>query len=180
MPLNLLVFREQLLIKENASYLASATSVSNYIHHVFLTSCLSNVNQQQYIRKHVCCVVAKWMHGVMGLNPGQVIFFFFHAGTMLLFYITQRITVPKFHNSQKSTAIYHCTVLLQVVLMLILAHKFFVCHVGINDCRKLKTYVCKVHPSGTMSIPNFIEICPAVLKLNHMDGQTCQSDFKYL
>jgi hypothetical protein len=49
-------------------------------------------------------VTARWscMCGVMGLNHGQVKFFF-QAGAMLLIHITQRITVTKsciFQNLQ--------------------------------------------------------------------------------
>jgi hypothetical protein len=42
------------------------------------------------------------MYGVMGSNPGQVkTCCFFHAAAMLLFYMIQKITVPKFYIFRK-------------------------------------------------------------------------------
>jgi hypothetical protein len=41
-------------------------------------------------------------HGVIESNPGEVKILFFHAVTMLLFYIIQRIIIPMFYIFQKS------------------------------------------------------------------------------
>jgi hypothetical protein len=64
---------------------------------VFLTSFEGNVNQYEFKTMRVSSVVAYWarINVVMGLNPTKVFFFLFHAAAMLLFYIIQRITIPK-------------------------------------------------------------------------------------
>jgi hypothetical protein len=95
-------------------------STSNYTNRVVLMSSLSAVNQYGYITWCVNCVVAHWTRvlGLMGSNAGQVkTFFIFHATAMLLFYIIQRITTPKFCIFQKSITIRHCMALLQVALV---------------------------------------------------------------
>jgi hypothetical protein len=45
---------------------------------------------------------------------------------------------------------------------------------GITDHTKLK-YNFRVVPNGVTSIPNSIQICPAVLKTNHVNRQTVTS-----
>jgi hypothetical protein len=50
--------------------------------------------------------------------------FFFHVAAMLLFYIKQRIIMPKFCIFRKSTTIQKCMTLLQVALVWIPSHKF--------------------------------------------------------
>jgi hypothetical protein len=50
----------------------------------------------------------------------------------------------------------------------------FVRQVGTAECRKWKTRY-RVSPHGITSLPNFIQIYPADLELNHADRQTGQS-----
>jgi hypothetical protein len=37
-------------------------------------------------------------------------------------------------------------------------------------CKEIENCDCRVVPGGTASIPDFIQICPVVLGLNHSDG----------
>lgn len=71
MPLNLLVFKEQLLIKDN-----NCTNCIDDTRHVFLMYAVSHVNEYEYMPGS--CVVVYWTHryGAVGLNPGQVRLFF--------------------------------------------------------------------------------------------------------
>jgi hypothetical protein len=128
-----------------------------------------------HVTRRISSVVAYWslMCGVTGSNPGQIkiIFFFFHAAAMLLFYIIQRFTFPKFCIFWKST-IYLCTALLQVALVSIPPHKFVRLPCWYYRLQETAKYDFRVVPNGITSIPNFTQICPAVLKLNHVDRQT--------
>jgi hypothetical protein len=59
-------------------------------------------------------------------NPGQdKSLLFFRATAMLLFYIFQRITIPKISIFRKFITIHHCMTLLQVALVSTPRHKFF-------------------------------------------------------
>jgi hypothetical protein len=87
---------------------------------------LSNVNQYRYVTRRISFVVAYGTptQGVMGLNRVQVKTCFFHSVAMFLFYIIQRITIPKFCISRKYITMHHCMALLQVALVSIPPHKF--------------------------------------------------------
>jgi hypothetical protein len=63
-----------------------------------------------------------WGHGIESWTPQNI--FFFHSAAMLLLYIVQMITIPKFCIFRKSITIHHCVALLQVALMSIPPHKF--------------------------------------------------------
>jgi hypothetical protein len=77
---------------------------------MFSISSSSIATQQQYNTTRISFVVAYWSrtHVIMGSNPRQVLLSFFHAATMLLFYIIQWIAMPKFCIFQKSITVHHC------------------------------------------------------------------------
>jgi hypothetical protein len=108
----------------------------------------------------------------MGSWDRILVEYFFHAAAMLLFYIIQRITIPKVCIFRKSITINHCMALLQVALLSITSHKFvrLPCwHYRLYEIEKLDF---RVVPDGITSMPNFIQIRLAVLDLNHADRQT--------
>jgi hypothetical protein len=99
---------------------------------------------------------------------------------MLLFYIIQRITVPKLRILRKSITVYHCMILLQVALVSVPPHVFVLSPCWYYRLHEIKKYDFRVDPDGIMSIPNFIQICPAVLELNHADRRTDRRGKPYL
>jgi hypothetical protein len=113
----------------------SVILVFNYTNHVVLISSLSTVNQYKYVTRHVSSMVA-YRTCVLGVMDQNLVKsnIFFPAATMLLFYIVQRITIPKFCIFQKSITILHCMALFQAALVLIPPPKFLTCHVSITDC----------------------------------------------
>jgi hypothetical protein len=46
--------------------------------------------------------------------------------------------------------------------------------------KEIGKYNFKVFPNGIMSIPNFIQIHPAAVELNHADRQTDRDDQPYM
>jgi hypothetical protein len=60
---------------------------------------------------------------VCGSNPSQNSCLF-HAATVLIFYITQTIALPKLGIFRKSITVHHFMDLLQVALMSVPPHKF--------------------------------------------------------
>jgi hypothetical protein len=123
-------------------------------------------------------VVARWtrVHVVMGSNPGES---FFYAAAMLLFYIMQRITTPKLCIFRKSITLHHCMPLLQVALVSIPPHRFVRPPCWYYRLFDIKKYDFRVDTGGIPSIPNFIQIRPSVLELNHADRQTDRHDQSY-
>jgi hypothetical protein len=117
-------------------------------------------------------VVANWTrtHVDMGSNPRQVKSFFY-AIAMLFFYSIQRITMPRLCIFGRPIIVYRSMILLLWCYCQFHLTILFVRHAGITDCRKLKGE-CWVDPNGVSFKPNFIQIRPAVLVLNHADGQT--------
>jgi hypothetical protein len=104
--------------------------------------------------------------------------FFFHAATTL-FYITQRITVPKFWIFPKSITIYHFVALLQVAILSSHLTNLFVGHVGIKIVGN-KKYDFRADPNDITSIPNFIQIRLAVLESNRSDRQKWSALFVFI
>jgi hypothetical protein len=66
----------------------------------------------------------------------------------------------------------HCMALLQDVLMSTHLRSLFVRHVAITNCIRFVKYDVYVLPIDITSIPNLIQIFPAVLELNHVVGRT--------
>jgi hypothetical protein len=133
-------------------------------------SSLSIINQyQQIIRCMSSCgsilVSYAWGHGI---NSSSSLNFFFHATTML-FYTVQRITFPKFCIFQKFITVHHHMALLQVALVSIPPHKFIRPPCWYYQLQEIVKYDFWVVPNGITSIPNFIQIHPVVLELNHVD-----------
>jgi hypothetical protein len=62
--------------------------------------------------------------------------------------------------------------LLQVALVSIPPHKFVHQPCWYYRLQEIEKYDFRVDSNGITSIPNFIQICPAVLELNHADRQT--------
>jgi hypothetical protein len=135
-------------------------------------SSLSTVNQYH---KRITHRVGHWKRTnvVMGSNLCQVSFLVsFRAVTMLLFYMMQRITTPKLCIFLKSVTKRHCMTLLQVALVSIPSHKFVLSPCWYYLLQEIKKYDFRVHCSGITSIPNYIQIRPAVIELNHSDRRT--------
>jgi hypothetical protein len=64
---------------------------------------------------------------------------------------------------------HYCMALLQVVLQLISPHMSVCLLCCYNQLQETVKYDFRVVLNGTMSIPNFIQIHPEILKLNHAD-----------
>jgi hypothetical protein len=73
---------------------------------------------------------------------------------------------------KKSITIHHCTALLQVALVSTTPHKFVRPPCWYYRVQEIEKYDFRVDPNGIASIPNFIQICFAVLEMNHADGPT--------
>jgi hypothetical protein len=97
--------------------------------------------------------------------------YFFYA-VIMLFYTTQRITAPMVCIFQTSLIIHHCMALLQVVLVSIPPHKFVHPPCWYYRLEKIVKYDFRVVPNCITSIPNFIQIRPVVLELNHVNRHT--------
>lgn len=101
-------------------------------------------------------------HVVSGSNPGELKHFC--SAAILLFYITQRISIPEICIFGKSFAINELCYCRQHLT------NSFVRHFGITDGRTLKsTTLVREVPSGITSIQNDSKICPEAFELNDSD-----------
>jgi hypothetical protein len=115
-------------------------------------SSLSNINQYRHIVRCISSVAAYWSHthGAAGSNLGQIL-----SCSHLL----------KLCIFRKSITMYHCMALLQVALVSIPPHKFVCPPCLYYWSQEIVKHDFRVVPNGITSRPNFIQICPAVLKL---------------
>jgi hypothetical protein len=81
---------------------------------------------------------------------------------------------------RKSFTIHHSMALLQVALMLIPPHKFVRPPCCYYLLHKIEKYNFRLVPNGITLMPNFIQICPAVLELNHADRQTWPAQYAFI
>jgi hypothetical protein len=120
-------------------------------------------------------VVAYWTstHGVAGSNSGQVKTFAFSFMQLPCYYFTynKELICTKICIFRKST-IHYCIALLQVALVSTPPHKFVRPPCWYYRLYEIEEYDFRVVLNGMTSIPNFIQIRPAVLYLNHEDWQT--------
>jgi hypothetical protein len=131
---------------------------------------LNNGVQQQ--RKKCVFLVLVAAQNIVKLPDQKGIKTFFHTAAMLLFYIIQGITAPKFCIFRKSITTHHCMVRLQVALVSIPPHKLVRLPCCYYPLYEIEEYDFRAIPNGITSVQHFIQICPAVLEFNHADRQT--------
>jgi hypothetical protein len=95
-----------------------------YVEGYWLNNDEDNVDVSDHYDDHNQKYLQKCQVGLCETRLAKSKFFFFRADAMLLFYIIQRITIPKFSIFRKSITIQHCMALLQVGLVSIPTHKF--------------------------------------------------------
>jgi hypothetical protein len=132
-------------------------------------SSLNNINQYQYVIRLCGSVVVSYAWGRGIEHSSSLIFLSFNAAITWLFYITQRITLPVFCIFRTSLTIHRCTALLQVALVLTPLHKFVSPPCWYYRLEEIIKHDFRVVRNCITSIPNFIQIRPAVLELNHAD-----------
>jgi hypothetical protein len=119
----------------------------------------------------------------MTSNPGQIKAFFssFHTAIMLLFYIFQRIALPKFRILLKSITISHCMVLLQVALVSIPPRKFVRPPCWYYQLQEIEKYDFRVVPNGIKSIPNYMHTNPSSgSRVEWTDRQTWSALYAFI
>jgi hypothetical protein len=122
--------------------------------------------------RYPCGSKRDFWHKFMKPNSGQVKHFYSMHPPLLLFYFTLWTTTSKFPIFRKSITSHHTTTLLQVAVVWIPHHKFVCPSCWYYQLQKIHKCYFKVDPSGKTSTPNFNQICPTVLDLNHADRQT--------
>jgi hypothetical protein len=80
--------------------------------------------------------------------------------------------LPMFCIFLTSFTIHHCMALLQVALVSTPPHKSVRPPCRYYRSEETVKYYFRVVPNCTTSIPNFIQIRPAILEFNHVDRQT--------
>jgi hypothetical protein len=137
---------------------------------------LSNINQFQYV------IRARWLCGSVLVsntwgretesNSSLNIFFSFMQPSW--------ITVPMSCIFRTSFTIHHCMALLQVAPVSTPLHKFVRPPCWYYRLEEIVKYNLRVVPNCITSIPNFIQIRPAVLELNHADRQTWPALYAFI
>jgi hypothetical protein len=134
--------------------------------------------------RHVRSVVAYWIRklGVLGLNPGQVIFFFSLMQLPYWYFTLYKELLFKSFVFSKNLfpPIHHCMALLQLELVSIPPHKFVCPPFCYYWWKEIEKYDFRVFPCGIMSVPNFIQIRLAVFELDHADRQTWPALYAFI
>jgi hypothetical protein len=132
----------ELSIKDYVNYLTQTTLVSNYTNHmifkVFFKYCKSVMARHKVL--YLCDSMLDSYTYVHSIDSwwSQNFFLSCIRHGVILHYTENYF--PKFCISWKSFTTHHCMVLLQVALVSTPCH-MFVCHIGITDCRKLKSTI---------------------------------------
>jgi hypothetical protein len=130
-------------------------------------SSLSNTNPYQYITRCISSVVVYWSRTQDQILLKCKYFFLSCSHHVVILHNTKNYytNVLYFLN----TFNHHCMALLQVALVSTPPHKFVRPPCWYYQLWEIGMYDFRVIPNCITSIPNFIQIHPAVLKLKHED-----------